>query len=236
VDTSVEQHSVNIKALGQETRGLTPTTLNGSVWRSRATVTAQRRVNLSAYHLSADLHGFLPGPRSKSRTIATPSSSADPSSGGARAEEHRLRNSADPTPQGQRRRTIQGAQCRGKRRDSTCLLRAPRSRPEGHGAERPLLVAFTPAPILHCRNSGGTRLERHSAEGQRTYHDGAKVDGRTRQNIRARAPSRVAVSRSPRTSPASSQSSACIPLNRCGKFGSEIQTSSCLPLKRRGKF
>ena len=71
MDTSVEQHPVNIKALGQETRGLTPTTLNGSVWRSRATVTAQRRVYLSAYHLSADLRGFLPGPPSKSRTVAT---------------------------------------------------------------------------------------------------------------------------------------------------------------------
>jgi len=85
-------------------------------------------------------------------------------SGGARAEEHRLRNSTglpmtprfkpaghsaersptvriragpDPTPQGQRRRAVQGAQCRGTRRGSTCLLRGPRSRPERHSAETP---------------------------------------------------------------------------------------------------
>ena len=36
-----------------------------------------------------------------------------------------------------------------------------------------LLVTFTPAPILHCRNSGGARLVRHSAGGQRTDQDGA---------------------------------------------------------------
>jgi len=59
VDTSFEQHPENIKALCQEARGLTPTTLNGSVWRSRATVTALRRVNHSACHLSVDLHGLL---------------------------------------------------------------------------------------------------------------------------------------------------------------------------------
>ena len=59
MDTPVEQHPENTKALCQEARGLTPTTLNGSVWRSRATVTAPRRVNHSARHLSADLHDFF---------------------------------------------------------------------------------------------------------------------------------------------------------------------------------
>ena len=49
-----------------------------------------------------------------------------------------------------------------------------------------LLLAFTLAPILHCRDIGGARVEGHSAEGQRRYHDGAKVSRRIRQRSWAR--------------------------------------------------
>jgi len=44
-----------------------------------------------------------------------------------------------------------------------------------------LLLVFTLAPIWHCRDVGGARVEGHSAEGQRRHHDGAKVSRRIQQ-------------------------------------------------------